>query len=84
MHSGIREGEEMYLRSETSGVTLSFYMKEMTSKKVLQICSSGRGFPRQGGRGILEADSGMDFLASPCIPFAPCSNYNVFAVKTKT
>ena len=27
---------------------LSFYITEMTNKKVLQICSSGRGFQRQG------------------------------------
>ena len=38
----------MYLRSCTSSVILSYYITEMTNKKVLQICSSGRGFLRQG------------------------------------
>ena len=28
----------------------------------MQICSSGRGFLRQGGRGFLEAGSGWGFL----------------------
>ena len=45
----------MHLRSCTSSVNLSFYIKEMTNKKVPQTCSSGRGFPKQrqefsGGR----------------------------------
>ena len=37
----------------------------MTNKKVLQICSAGRGFPKQGAGVFLEAGSDRGFLDTP-------------------
>ena len=54
----------MYLRSCTSRAILSFHQTEMTNKRVLQICSSGRVFKGRG-QGFSGGRVGQGFSCHP-------------------